>query len=200
MQKKLCFVIDLKRCIGCNTCVIACKMENSVPLGQFRMKVLTPQYSVLYDKLLGEFSSVHIHWIPIPCQHCDAAPCIQACPTGAMQKRQQDGIVVIEKDKCIGSSGCRSCFDVCPYDALFFNEETGTIDKCTMCANRIDKGNVPFCVIVCPCRAIHFGNLNDDNSHVCMLLKSREYEVLKAEQGTRPSVYYLLPSAFKNFV
>jgi Fe-S-cluster-containing dehydrogenase component len=168
-------------------------MENAVPLGKFRLRVHTPQNSIVHNKPPGEFPNIqNIHWLPVPCQHCIEAPCIKACPTRAMQKRRKDGVVIIDQDKCIGVSGCRSCFDACPYDALFFNEETGIMEKCTLCKHRIDKGKVPLCVIVCPTRAIHYGDVNDVNSDVHKLLKSRDNKVLQTEHKNRPSVFYLI--------
>ena len=190
MKRQLGFVIDLKRCIGCRTCAIGCKMENSVPLGHFRMQVLNPQNTLVYDKPLGEFPNVHIHWFPMPCQHCADPPCVKECPTGAMQKREKDGIVIVEKDIC---TGCQSCEEACPYEVIAYNEKTETVDKCTMCAHRIDKGAIPFCASICVGRAIQFGNVNDANSRLIKQLAFRKHERLKEDKGTRPSVYYLSP-------
>ena len=122
---------------------------------------------------------------PIPCQHCEDALC-QGLPfrshayEGRWHRR-------CGQNKCIG---CHYC-SVCPYDVPQFDEEKGVSDKCNLCAQRIDKGDEPMCVKCCPARAIHFGDLNDPNSEVAKLIKSRQSKVLLPEQGTHPTTHYL---------
>lgn len=187
MAKRYGFVINTKRCIGCRTCTVACKMENDVPLGIARIKVLNPQNSTVFDKPKGTYPHMNMSWVTVPCQHCEDAPCVKVCPTGASQKRN-DGIVYIDKNKCIG---CRYCVWSCPYEARHFDEENKVVDKCTMCMHRIDEDKLPMCAEVCTGRAITFGDLNDPNSEVYKLVHSNNVRTLKPEQGTKPSVYYI---------
>ncbi|MGR6835127.1 4Fe-4S dicluster domain-containing protein [Syntrophomonas erecta] len=187
MSKKYALVIDMKRCVGCRTCTVACKMENNVPLGIARMRVLNPQGNIHFDKPVGVYPNLKMYWTPVPCQHCEDAPCVKSCPSGAMHKRE-DGIVDLDKSKCIG---CQYCAWVCPYDVPQFDKDAGVSDKCTMCAHRIDKGELPMCVKCCPTRAIKFGDLNDPNSEVAQLINHRSSKVLLPEQGTHPLTHYV---------
>ena len=143
------FVIDHRKCIGCHACTVACKSENEVPVGDFRTWV---KY---VDK--GTFPEVKRHFTVLRCNHCDAAPCVEICPTVALHKRP-DAIVDLDRDRCIG---CRSCMQACPYDALYLNEDTGTAEKCHYCAHRTELGLEPACVVVCPERAIVAGDVSD---------------------------------------
>jgi len=210
-------VIDLKRCIGCQACTVACKAENFVPPGIKWNRVL--------DYTTGKYPNVSRHFLPMPCMHCVNAPCVQVCPTGASYKRA-DGIVLTDYDKCMG---CRYCDIACPYDRRYFYEEkvsyfppgfippeefksdllgvkahqVGTVQKCTFCVHRIDAGiqkglmpgvdweASPACVNACPTGARIFGDLDDPDSEVSRLIVSRRGYQLLPELGTEPSVYYL---------
>jgi DMSO reductase iron-sulfur subunit len=187
MSKKMALVIDMKRCVGCRTCTVACKMENNVPLGIARMRVYDPHGNLHFDRPLGNYPNLKLFWTPVPCQHCEDAPCVKNCPSGALHYRA-DGIVDLDKDKCIG---CRYCAWVCPYDVPQFDAEAGVSDKCNLCAHRLDKGEEPMCVKCCPSRAIRFGDLNDPDSEVSKLISKRSSKVLAPEQGTHPSTHYL---------
>src|SRR5204862_5428372 len=125
------FVIDQRKCIGCHACTVACKAENDVPLGSFRTWV---KYT---EK--GVFPEVKRHFSVLRCNHCDAAPCVTICPVNALTKRP-DAIVDLDRDACIG---CRACMQACPYDALSFNEDLGTTEKCHYCAHRTEVGLEP---------------------------------------------------------
>jgi len=186
MSKRMGFVINTKRCIGCRTCTVACKMENNVSLGVSRIRVLNAKNTMVFDKPVGKYPYTNESWVTVPCQHCKNAPCVKVCPTGASQKRE-DGVVFIDKDKCIG---CRYCVWSCPYGARQFDEENKVVDKCTMCMHRTDEGKIPMCVNVCMGRAITYGDLNDPTSEVYQLVHSKPVRILKPEQGTEPSVFY----------
>lgn len=124
--KRYGMLIDLRRCVGCQACTVACTIENQPPLGQFRTTV--NQYEVTQ----GQESAFMM--LPRLCNHCENPPCIPVCPTGATFQRQ-DGIVVVDSHWCVG---CGYCVQACPYDARFINHDTNTADKCTFCAHRLE--------------------------------------------------------------
>jgi tetrathionate reductase subunit B len=189
MSRKI-FLIDVKRCNGCNVCQVACKDEHVdndwTPIakpqpetGQFWMK--------LEQEVRGTVPKVRVAYRPHLCMHCDNAPCMDDCPIeGAIYKRE-DGLVIIDPVKC---TGCRNCVSACPYNVIYFNESLNIAQKCTGCAHLLDDGwNEPRCVDACPTNAIRF--LDENEAKV--LLSSGE--VLKPEQ--KPRVYYLnLPKRF----
>jgi molybdopterin-containing oxidoreductase family iron-sulfur binding subunit/tetrathionate reductase subunit B len=187
---KLGFVIDLRRCIGCDTCVVSCKMENAVPLGAFRLTVLDSTLHAEFRRPEGSYPALSQYWVPTMCHHCGAAPCIRGCPTRALWRDAATGAVTLDKDRCIG---CRRCEEECPYDALWFADESGTADKCDQCRHRHPEGNGPMCELVCPTRAIRFGDLDDPTSKVAQLVATREHQVLGEETGAGPSIRYLSP-------
>lgn len=191
-------LIDLKKCIGCHACSVACKEAHGTRPGVRRSRVTR--------ELEGAYPDVRMTSYPMLCMQCENAPCVEICPTGASIKRD-DGIVVINKDECIG---CKSCMNACPYDARQFSEDengyfgetlneyedlmyptmpAGTMDKCTFCAERIDAGDgqMQACVAACPGGARTFGDLET-------LKAQAEAEggfQLLPEEGTNPSVWYL---------
>jgi Fe-S-cluster-containing dehydrogenase component len=181
MVKQYALVFDLRRCIGCLTCVIACKDENNLDAGYSWVKVLT--------KSEGKFPEPTMYWQPTTCMHCQNPPCIESCPLEAIHKRQ-DGIVLIEEGKC---DGCLACQTACPYDVIWFNSDRLVVEKCTLCAHRIDQGLSPFCVRECTWKAIHFGDIGDPESEVSQLLDKRQGYVIRPEEGTEPSIHYLAP-------
>ena len=173
------FVIDQRRCIGCHACTVACKEENRVPLGAFRTWVKYIER--------GAFPNTRRYFSVLRCNHCDAAPCVTICPTVALYRRD-DGIIDFDGGRCIG---CKSCMQACPYDALYIDPDTSTAAKCNYCAHRIEVGLEPACVIVCPERAIIAGDLDDPASEIATIVSREPVQVRKAEQGTRPKVFYL---------
>lgn len=197
-------VFDLKRCIGCNACAVACKQENSLPAGVFYTKTLSVT--------TGEYPNTKKTYVPTICNHCEDAPCERVCPTGATYTRD-DGIVLVDEEKCIG---CGSCVVACPYDVrtlierehleggLFGNGEltdfekqgysrfvVGTVTKCTFCHERVDEGLEPACVATCPTNARIFGDLDDPESEPVRIIESRGGKQPLPEKGTKPKVYYV---------
>ncbi|MGH2498585.1 MAG: NrfD/PsrC family molybdoenzyme membrane anchor subunit, partial [Candidatus Limnocylindria bacterium] len=176
---RLGFLIDQRRCIGCHACTVACKQEQSVPLGVFRTWV---KY---IEK--GEFPNTRRHFTVLRCNHCDDAPCMEICPTTALFRRA-DGVVDFDTSRCIG---CKSCLQACPYDALYIDPLENTAQKCNFCAHRIDVGLKPACEIVCPETAIISGDLDDAESVISRLIAREPVHVRKPEQGTQPKLFYI---------
>ncbi|MCC7257598.1 MAG: 4Fe-4S dicluster domain-containing protein [Gammaproteobacteria bacterium] len=197
-------VFDLKRCIGCNACVVGCKQENSLPDGVFFTRTLSQEY--------GVYPTVNRVYIPTLCNHCEDAPCQKVCPSGATYTRP-DGIVMVDPEKCIG---CGSCAVACPYDqrtelkaesfkaGLFGTGEVtpfekqgyvrftpGMVTKCDFCSGRVDAGLDPACVVTCPTDARIFGDLDDPNSKASRLIRERGGRQPLPEKNTRPKVYYI---------
>jgi len=171
-------VLDQERCIGCHACTTACKSENEVPLGVTRTYVKAVE--------VGTFPQVRRDFQVTRCNQCSDAPCVAACPTSAMFTRP-DGIVDFNKASCIG---CKACIAACPYDAIFINPQDHSAEKCNFCAQRIDVGLEPACVVVCPAEAILVGDLNDPTSKVAQIINRGPVQVRRPEKETRPGVYY----------
>ncbi len=178
--KRYALVIDTRKCINCKGCVVACRAENGVPLTNSR-NWINEESRGTYPRLLAAFE-------PEQCHHCADPACVRVCPTGASRQRP-DGIVVINQSDCVG---CRYCMIACPYNARFFREDRGVVEKCDLCAARVDRGEQPACVETCPGRVRVFGDLNDPNSDISKLLASRQYRVKKEEAGTNPRIFYLV--------
>jgi Fe-S-cluster-containing dehydrogenase component len=212
-QRKWVMVIDLQKCVGCSACTIACKAENRLPPGVV--------YRPVIEEEVGEYPNVTRRWLPRPCMQCEDPPCTNVCPVNATWKRE-DGIVVIDYNKCIG---CRYCLTACPYGARYFDfgedytdgtpakqpyeEESspeygrewtrdgqgspvGNARKCQFCIHRLETGMLPACVTTCIGGATYFGDKNDPDSLVSELISSPRVMRLKEEQGTDPKVYYLV--------
>ncbi len=209
-------VIDLKKCIGCYSCMIACKQEHYLPPGVFWNRLVIGE--------IGEFPQVRRKTYAVQCNHCQEAACVNVCPSGASSRRK-DGIVTIDAKKC---TGCQYCLIACPYQQrtfyadgkkeyfpgqgltepekigrLVYPLEPGTVIKCTFCQERLDNGlkkglkpgidraATPACVITCPVKARTFGDLDEPNSNVASLIRTRKGYQLHPEFGTEPSIYYL---------
>ena len=182
-------VIDLSRCTGCQTCVVACKAENGLERAS-GMRVETiggPQR----DTPAGVHPNLEMHYLPVPCMHCGQAPCLPSCPTEAIYRRP-DGIVLIDEEKC---NGCQMCLESCPYGVMIYDPEKDKVWKCSLCAHRIDQGLEPFCVVCCEMEAIFGGDVNDAEATVCEMMRAKKAHPLKAELGTDPAVRYCPPRA-----
>jgi Fe-S-cluster-containing dehydrogenase component/formate-dependent nitrite reductase membrane component NrfD len=173
------FAIDLRKCIGCHACTIACKAEHEIPVGVNRCWVKTVEK--------GTFPDTRRFFFPVLCNQCDQAPCERICPTNALFKRH-DGIVDLHGDSCIG---CRACMVACPYDQLFIDPNTHTAEKCNFCANRVENELLPACVSVCPTECRIFGDLDDPASEVAQIAHRDAVSVRKPEKGTIPKVFYI---------
>lgn len=170
--------IDTNKCVGCADCVVACQTENLVPHGYCRDWIV--------EKVDGTYPSLDMKFQSERCNHCENAPCVRCCPTGSSHIAE-GGIVLVTHDECIG---CGACIESCPYDARYVHPD-GYVDKCTFCIHRVDKGENPACVDVCPTYCLHFGDLDDPNSDVSKAMKDRSWYVLAPEAGTKPQLYFL---------
>jgi Fe-S-cluster-containing dehydrogenase component/formate-dependent nitrite reductase membrane component NrfD len=171
-------VIDQTRCVGCHACTTACKSENDVPLSVTRTFVKNVD--------VGTFPQARRAFQVTRCNQCADAPCVAACPTGAMFARP-DGIVDFGKEVCIG---CKACMAACPYDAIFINPDDHCAEKCNLCAHRLEVGLEPACVVVCPTGAIMVGDLADPNSEVARIVNREPVTVRRPEKDTRPKLFY----------
>ncbi len=172
-------LIDLRKCIGCQACTVACKFENNVPEGVFRTWVP--------DVELGTYPDTRRAFLPRLCNHCERPSCIEVCPAGATWQRQY-GIVEIDYDRCWG---CGACVNACPYDARFIDPVTKTANKCTFCSQRVDQGLLPACVETCVGGARQFGDLNDPNDPMTRQVLTEPVQQLKPYTGNEPRVYYI---------
>ena len=191
-------VIDLNRCSGCDSCTVACKYENNIKLGSFWNRVMAIGPT-------GAYPDIEMYWMPMQCQQCESSPCVSVCPTGATYKDDK-GRVEIHYDKCIG---CRICMAACPYNARVFNwneperdpnwnygdkdvpvRPKGVAEKCTLCKERTDRGDIPMCVRVCPGRARVYGDLDDPDSEISKVVRENKAYQLLEEFGTRPQLRY----------
>jgi len=209
-ETKLGLVIDLDICVGCHACAVNCKEWNTgghaapltdkdpygpKPIGVWFNRIHT------YEASAGDGEPSRTVHFPKSCLHCEDAACVTVCPTGASFKREEDGIVLVNEDKCIG---CKLCSWACPYGAREYDADEGVMKKCTLCIDRIYNENmeevdrVPACVSTCPAGARHFGNLGDPNSDVSKLVVERMGYDLMPEMGYKPTNKYLPPRPRRN--
>ncbi|MDH4275009.1 MAG: 4Fe-4S dicluster domain-containing protein [Gammaproteobacteria bacterium] len=189
-------LIDTNKCrTGCDDCVSACKKENGWGNEQVRdeQKVQWIRKVDLKEHHTGREVS-----LPMMCQHCAEPPCVDVCPTGASFKRA-DGIVLVDKHICIG---CRYCMMACPYKARSFVHEDvihgdaymprgkGTVESCTLCVHRVDKGQNPACVESCKEKAMTFGDLNDPKSEIAQRVSQYATRQIRADLKLNPGVRY----------
>jgi len=203
MAQKRAHVIDLDRCSGCDSCIVACKFENNVTLGNYWCRVLAIGPT-------GEYPNIEMYWLPVACQQCEIAPCLDVCPTGASYRDADNNVVLINKEKCIG---CQYCLYACPYGVRQFNKDLGVMEKCTLCnhltatsdgnknvADGFDPAHaVPPCVHNCSTGARYFGDLNDPKSGASLALaqakkEGRETYTLTDKTGVKPATVYILSS------
>jgi len=181
--KKYGWVVDVRRCFGCHGCEVACKAENDIPLGNYMRQTIYHDY----EKEQGGLARI---MVPMACQHCEDAPCIKACPCGAMHKGA-GGSVQVDYDSCSGHGACK---EACPYGAIYIDPVANQAIKCHNCTHRVDEGLDPACVATCPSEALYFGDLNDPESKVAKMKARLEAEdnldQLRPEKGTMPRAWF----------
>jgi tetrathionate reductase subunit B len=177
--KRYAMLIDVRRCIGCHSCSVACKVENEVPPGVFASWVKVVEK--------GTYPNVGVSFLPSLCNNCEHPICLTNCPVRATWQRE-DGIVVVDPHRCIG---CKYCMASCPYDVRLINPLKRIVQKCSFCAHRVDAGLEPACVETCLGRARIFGDILDPRSEIHQIMARNSMQVLKPEMGTRPQVYYI---------
>jgi Fe-S-cluster-containing dehydrogenase component len=193
------YAVDTTRCIGCNSCMRACRAENDVPPGYYRtwveryrfradgevhVDVATNDHHV-FEPIDG--TVVKAYFVPKLCNHCEKSVCTQVCPVGAAY-HTPDGVVLVDEQHCIG---CGYCVQACPYGCRFIDPDKHVAAKCTLCYHRITRGLIPACVQSCPREARIFGDLMDPGSKLVTLLKQRRHGVLRPDMGTHPRCVYL---------
>lgn len=195
--------IQIDKCIGCNRCVEACKVENDVPQEPFYFRTWVERYTIRGDgEVMVEAIStkpqpgsdpgpedrdvLRTFFVPKLCNQCANPPCVQVCPVGATFQTK-DGVVLVDEKRCIG---CRYCIQACPYGARYLDPRTHTADKCTFCYHRIIKGMLPACVEVCPTQARIFGDMKSRASRLVRFERMNMVSVLKPDLNTEPKVRY----------
>lgn len=205
---KYAMAIDMKRCMGCNMCSMSCRVEHNLPNGVVYNRAIT-EGGEGFRVAGGTYpDNLTMKFYTLGCQHCDNPGCVSVCPTGATYKREEDGLVLVNTENCIG---CGSCIAGCPYEGVrtLIPNEPGypldfalgdvtvpehvpnTVEKCTFCVERLDRGEKPLCVALCPAYARYFGDLDDPESEISKVLAEREYDQLLIDQGTGPQAYFL---------
>ena len=200
---RLGLVVDLDTCVGCHACATACKQWNTSgtigplsdsdpyekdPIGTWLNRIRSYEVE-------EEPASKTVH-MPMSCMQCDDAACVTVCPTGASYKREEDGIVLIDQDKCMG---CNLCAWACPYGARELDQDQGVMKKCTLCVDRIydeelpEAERQPACVLTCPTSSRVFGDFDDPESEVSKLTIERGGQPLMPELGYNPVNRYLPP-------
>jgi len=186
-DKHYAMVIDISRCMGCQTCTVSCKLNNQVPGTAHWCHVKSLDGPIIYQAT-GKFPHARMAFRPVLCMHCEKAPCITGCPSTAMHSDPKTGIVSVNQDICIG---CGYCIYNCPYDAPEMDDVHNYMSKCNFCKNRVASGEDPYCVLTCPGRARFFGDLNEPGSVVNKLIDRDKGVPWLPEYNTKPSVYYI---------
>ncbi|MFW5931297.1 MAG: 4Fe-4S dicluster domain-containing protein [Desulfosalsimonas sp.] len=174
------FYFDQTRCTGCCACQVACKDWHDVPAGPEKWM------RVLYNEK-GEFPDVFVSYMVAACWHCASPICAEACPPEAISKREEDGIVTVDPDTCIGRDECgEKCLKACPYDAPQFGpEQNARMHKCNFCIDRLGQGKAPNCVEACPTRALDAGPIEElENKYG----SGKHAEAFSWSKRTRPSI------------
>jgi len=209
-------VVDTRKCLqgeGCTDCIQACHRTHNVPTIENKEEevkwIWKETYEHVFPVQAHAYTEENLKGKPVLvfCNHCESPPCVRVCPTQATWKREADGVVMMDQHRCIG---CRYCIVACPYGARSFNwsdprvhlqtdpnpdfptRTKGVVEKCNFCAERLARGLKPACVEACSNGALAFGDLEDPDSEVALILKEKHSIRRKPNLGTSPQVYYLV--------
>ena len=187
-MKKWLLIIDVEKCEDCNNCFLACKDEH-VDNDWQGYSMAQPRHGHRWMNIMrrerGQYPIIDVAYLPVPCMHCDNAPCIKAAKDGAVYKRD-DGIVIIDPKK---AGGQKDILKACPYDAVWWNDEKNIPQKCTFCAHLLDEGwKEPRCVQACPTGALRTVRIED--SEIQGIIESEKLELFHPEYKTETCVYY----------
>jgi Fe-S-cluster-containing dehydrogenase component len=190
-------MIDIDKCNGCHNCFLACKDEfagNDYPPFSLAQPNDGKPWMGMTEKERGTCPKVKVDYIPLPCLQCGDAPCVNKAVDGEVYRRP-DGIVLIDPEKSVGK---KEIVSSCPHKVITWNEEKNIPQKCTFCAHLLEQGwKEPRCVEACPTGALLFGDLDDPNSEISMLIKSSDTEEMNPEYALKPNVLYRnLPKRF----
>ena len=176
------FYFNQQRCIGCSACVVACKDWHDINAGPEKWM------RILYSEK-GKFPNVFVSYLIHPCFHCEDPVCIPVCPVHAITKRKEDGIVIVDSEKCIGNEQCDSkCLKACPYNAPQFGPIRGAkMTKCNYCLDRHLEGKLPICVEACRTHALDAGKLEDLKVKYGEL---QEADNFKYSDRTKPAIVF----------
>lgn len=173
--------IDAVRCMGCFACVVACKDLHDIPAGPASwLRVKTTER--------GRYPQISVSFLPLLCWHCLRPACLEACPGQAIRKRPEDGIVIVDRELCLGKDSCGLCLEACPYRTPQFGaEEDPKMQKCDLCLDRLENGEKPFCVLSCPMEALIIGPLEELRAAYG---DKRETEGFRYDPNIEPSVVF----------
>lgn len=175
--------LDYQNCINCQACEVACKQENGVQLGRQKKRIWI---GIVEGVQNGQpFTNIY----PSQCNQCIDAPCVTVCPTSASHV-VQGGIVKVDPKQCIL---CKGCMEACPYDARFIDDTQVAVDKCTFCDHQLAETGITACQGTCPTKVRTIGDLDDPDSDIVALLKSRKFFFQKFTEKTLPKLFYLVP-------
>jgi len=191
VNKRYALVIDMDRCTGCQTCVMACKVEHNILKGSgIRMDSNgTNPHNTGTNTAPGKPTGLAMHYRPIACMHCESPPCADACPEDAIYK-DIGGIVVLDQSKC---NSCQACIPACPYQAVFYEPGRDSVFKCDLCSERVKDDFEPFCVVCCNQDAMYFGDILDPASRVSQIIAGKSAEPFRAQLKTGPGTHYCPP-------
>ncbi len=181
-----CIVVNIDRCSGCYGCQIACKMQHEVALGLAwnKVRIVGP---------VGDYPNLVRYPLPLMCQNCENAPCLEVCPTGATYRDEESGAILVDAEQCIG---CQACVNACPYGQRCYNEATSTVEKCDLCHELTAKGELPACVKSCASGARFYGDLDDPDSDVSRELAKYSDDQIHTlpDSGNAPMTKYIITS------
>lgn len=191
-MSRYCLVIDCDRCIGCHSCEVACKNENGVALGEYWNRVwqIGPH---------GTFPDLEQYWLPTQCQQCENPSCVRVCPTGASYIDEATGMVLIDKEKCIG---CKYCMMACPYGVRSWNAVERKVEKCTLCGQLTSAGLEPACVAACCANARFYGDLDDPESTAAKHLAATDEAAIHQVKplSNNPKTRYVLSESIASWI